>query len=34
MTRKEQLISLIKNTGIDNDIKAAQLIYRGAAGRA
>ena len=26
MTRKEQLISLIKNTGIDNDIKAAQLI--------
>lgn len=26
MNRKEQLISLIKNTGIDNDIKAAQLI--------
>ena len=26
MDRKEELISLIKTTGIDNDIKASQLI--------
>lgn len=26
MSRKEELINLIKTTGIDNDIKAAQLI--------